>query len=284
MTAIPNSFDALVRLVPTESPTRWMMEPSPLVLTPRGTLQGGAGLAAALLATERTAGRPALWATAQYLSYAAGLEPVQLDVNLEVVGHSTTQARCVLSRRGAEVLTAHVALGSRSFSPDGVWVEMPDVGPPEDGVPYDFFRPGRNDLADLIELRVARGRTIAQLRGHPGGGRTVWWCRTVRGRHPVTVGELAFVGDLLPLGFCEPYGATYAGNSIDNTLRVGSAGETEWILIDCHAEQVVNGFGHGTAYLWSQDGALLGIASQTIVVRFEATDGDGFKQARTRQV
>ena len=36
-------------------------------------------------------------------------------MTIEVAGHNTTQARCVLSRDGQEVLTAHGALGSRTM-------------------------------------------------------------------------------------------------------------------------------------------------------------------------
>jgi len=267
-------FDDLLTLRPTDAPNRWICEFSSHVLTPRGTLQGGAGLAAALLATERVAGRPTFWATAQYLSFASGTAPVELEVTIEAAGHNTTQARCVLLREGVEVLTAHAALGSRPFGPDATWVDRPVVPPPDDCPPFDFFAADRGDLGEITELRLASGRQIRDLKGEPGGSTTAFWCRLSLGRHAVGVGELAFIGDLLPLGFCEPYGAPYAGTSIDNTIRVGQRTETEWVLIDCRMEQVANGFGYGRAHLWSEDGLLLGTASQTMVMRIDTRRND----------
>jgi acyl-CoA thioesterase II len=266
------AFEQHLTILPTDSPTRFTCEYSPFVLTPRGTLQGGAGLAAALMATEVVTGRPTVWAAAQYLAFAAGREPVQLDVTVEVEGHHTTQARCVLSRNGTEVLTTHAALGSKPFSPGGTWVERPLVPGPDECEPFRFFAKGKFDLGDIVELRLAHGRQIRDLLGRPGGGNTAFWCRVSYGRHPVGVGELAFIGDLLPLAFCEPYGLMYAGTSIDNTIRVGARVETEWVLLDCRMEQVASGFGYGHAYLWSQDGDLLGTASQTMAMRMETRD------------
>ncbi|MDQ1400531.1 MAG: hypothetical protein QOE07_2368, partial [Acidimicrobiaceae bacterium] len=57
------------------------------------------------------------------------------------------------------------------------------------------------------------------------------------------------------------------GNSLDNTIRVVQLVASEWILCDIHFLAVANGFGHGRAHLWSEDGTLLGIASQSVIVR-----------------
>ena len=57
----------------THNPHRWFMPLSPAVCVgPSDNLFmfGGVGLASAIGAMERTTGRPLIWATAQYLSYA----------------------------------------------------------------------------------------------------------------------------------------------------------------------------------------------------------------------
>ena len=115
---------------------RWT--PSPILLTPAGTLQGGAGLGAAISAMQIVSGRPVIWATAQYLAFALGNAPVELEVTIEVSGHNTTQARCVVSRDGKEILTAHSALGSRDFDVEDVWCAPPAVPAPEDCPEYRF--------------------------------------------------------------------------------------------------------------------------------------------------
>ena len=43
---------------------------------------------------------------------------------------------------------------------------------------------------------------------------------------------------------------------------------TEWVLCDIHIQALVDGYGQGIAYLWSEDGTLLATASQSMSVRF----------------
>jgi acyl-CoA thioesterase len=54
-----------------------------------------------------------------------------------------------------------------------------------------------------------------------------------------------------------------AGTSLDNTIRIGAAAETEWILLDMRPNLAVGGYGHGVANVWTEDGRLLAVASQT---------------------
>jgi acyl-CoA thioesterase len=257
----------LFLLDPTDLPTRFSWEPSPYLLTPAGTLQGGAGLGAAAAAMSAVTGRPLLWATAQYLSYAAGTDRFTLDVTVEVAGHNTSQVRCVVTRDDREVLTAHAALGSRAVEHSGVWAVMPDVSAPDACPPYEFFRPSDENFAGLIDMRLAHGRQPSGLDGNPSDGAWSVWFRLAEGVHEMSVGELAFVSDFAPLAFAHALGHPYGGNSLDNTIRLGTLVPTEWILLSVHVNHVMNGFGHVNADLWAQDGTLLAQGSQSAVVR-----------------
>ena len=44
--------------------------------------------------------------------------------------------------------------------------------------------------------------------------------------------------------------------------------ETEWVLLDIQVHAIQHGFGHGLVHLWAEDGTLLGIASQSCIVRY----------------
>ena len=57
-------------LARTDDSDVWQLPVLPALCSGRGTLFGGCGLGAAIEALERTTGRPLVWATAQYLSYA----------------------------------------------------------------------------------------------------------------------------------------------------------------------------------------------------------------------
>ena len=57
-------------MAPVGDDLHWRLTVVPELTTPGNFLFGGCGLGAALVALERASGRPTVWATAQYLSYA----------------------------------------------------------------------------------------------------------------------------------------------------------------------------------------------------------------------
>ena len=71
----------------------------------------------------------------------------------------------------------------------------------------------------------------------------------------------------MPSAFPSATGLPISGSSLDNTIRTGELVATEWVLADVQVHAVVDGYGHGIAHLWSQDGTLLGTASQSAFVR-----------------
>jgi acyl-CoA thioesterase len=268
------SLDSAFEMEPTDEPMQFRWSPAEELITPAGHLQGGAGLGATVAAMTAVTGRPLVWATAHYLSFAAGRTPLDLNVAVEVAGHHTTQARCVLSRDGAEVLTAHAALGARSFEHEGLWAGPTPVDAPEACPPYRFFDPVEDAMGRFVDIRLAHGRQLDQLDGTPGSGRSALWLRCWRGTHQFTANDLAYLGDLMPLGFADALGHPFGGTSLDNTIRVGELVATRWVLLDVHIQQVHRGFGVGHAQLWAEDGTLLGAVSQSTVMRLH-------RQART---
>src|ERR1700690_1239289 len=79
-------------------PMRWRMEVVRGLTSGTGALFGGCGLGACIEVMESVTGRPCIWATAQYLSFARPPAVVDLDVTEAVRGHQISQAR----------VTAHV--------------------------------------------------------------------------------------------------------------------------------------------------------------------------------
>ena len=100
----------------THNPHRWFLPLSEdLCVGPPGDsfMFGGVGMAAAISAMEGTCGRPVIWATAQYLSFARPPSVVDLDVRAPTRGHYTTQARVIAHVGDREILTVNAALGAR---------------------------------------------------------------------------------------------------------------------------------------------------------------------------
>jgi acyl-CoA thioesterase len=82
-----------------------------------------------------------------------------------------------------------------------------------------------------------------------------------------TRATLGFLADMVPSSVASAGGHFGGGTSLDNSMRFGAVPDTEWILIDFDPYLIDNGYGHGAARLWSTDGVLLGVASQTAALR-----------------
>lgn len=252
----------------THDPYRWTLPVTPGICTPGGFLFGGCALGAAIAALEGTTGRPLVWATAQYLSFARPPEVVDLDVVVPVSGHRITQARVVGHVADREVFTVNAALGNRPATYDGVWAVMPEVPDPLDCDQRELrITTGGDTLHDRLELRLALGRKPSELPG-PGmpAGRSALWAKLPEVLD-MSSASLAILGDYVPFGIGQAIGQRAGGNSLDNTLRIGRMAPTDWVLMDVRIHQVVNGFGYGDVHLWSEEGALLGTASQSTIVR-----------------
>jgi acyl-CoA thioesterase-2 len=252
----------------THNPYRWLLPITTGVCTPGGFLFGGCGLGAAIAALEGTTGRPVIWATCQYLSYAKPPEVLDLDVTVSVAGRQTSQARVVGHVADREILTVNAALGTRDDSYDGTWAEMPLVPRPEQCVRrQERFEGSGSWLHSRLEMRQAAARSFDQLEGNPmPGGRSALWAKLPEVLD-MSAAALAVLGDYVPFGIGQTLGHLAGGNSLDNTLRIGIVKPTEWVLLDIRVHQIARGFAHGDVLLWSEEGTLMACASQSTIVR-----------------
>jgi acyl-CoA thioesterase len=216
---------------------------------------------------EQLTGRPCIWATAQFLSYAQPPSIVQFDAVEVVRGHNISQAR-VLARVGdTEILTVLGALGHRPLDLEGQWAVMPDVPGPLDSPPRPMLAHHEGRISSRLDAKLARGRPPWDLDGHQAGDNAALWVR-VPEMLELSAAALAIIGDFVPFGIGQALGKRAGGNSLDNTLRVAHrVPATDWVLADVRVSAVADGFGHGLVHLWSEDGTLLGTASQSSIVR-----------------
>ncbi len=245
-------------LQPTHNPMRWYLPVTPGICSGLGTLFGGSALGAAIDVLERVAGRPVVWACAQYLNYTKPPSVVDLDVHIGAQGRTTTQARVLGQVGDTEIFTVNASLGSRDMPEEGQWVSPPDVPGPDECPPRELrFDPG-NTIASRLEQRMALEA--------PGTGRTAFWTRMPE-LLEVSAASLAVLGDFVPMGLGQAVPTEINSNSLDNTLRVANLVPTRWVLVDIRIEAVARGFGHGHLYLWAEDGTLMGTASQSAMIR-----------------
>ncbi len=252
---------------PAGDATAWRLKVVPSISTGGGFLFGGCGLAAGIVALEAATGRPLVWATAQYLSFARPPSVLDIDVTVPVEGLRTSQGRAVIRHGEEEILTVNAALGSRPLEAEGQWAERPDVPRPDLCEPRELFDHHDDTIMSRVEMRMADARQYDELDGTPGTGRSAVWAR-LPDVLELSAASLAVLGDWVPFGIGQALGERAGGNSLDNTLRVVRIVPTEWILLDMRVHAVANGFGHGLVHLWAEDGTLLATASQTAIVRY----------------
>lgn len=231
----------------------------------RGSLFGGAGLAAGIVALEQATGKPVIWATGQYLSIVQQPVTLDLEVKLPAIGRNVTQGRVVGHLGDKEIITILGAVGERPEVVAGMWLECPDAPAPEtcQGLNRHF---NEASLHDHVDIRIAKGMFGFSGDGEPSDdGRSLLWARMPNVEHDA--GALAIIADYMPSVLGSAFGRPMHCTSIDNTIRFANQEETQWVLCDNRMEFVGKGFGYGTVHMWSQKGTLLATASQSLIVR-----------------
>jgi acyl-CoA thioesterase len=264
-------FLALTHPVDTN---RWALAVDTSMTGGRGSLFGGVGLAAGVVALEAASGKPVIWATGQYLSITQQPVTIDLEVQLPAIGRNVTQGRVVGRVGEREIITIIGAVGERPEQAAGCWVECPDAPRPKDCPPVerggDASEEEGNTIHQHVELRLASGCFGFSMFGTPRpDGRSLLWARMRDIEHDSAA--LGIIADYMPSVLGSALGRLAYCTSLDNTIRFAHRRPTdhmsEWVLVDNRMEFVGNGFGHGTVHLWSEDGVLLATGSQSVIVR-----------------
>jgi acyl-CoA thioesterase len=222
---------------------------------------GGTGVAVAVTTMEVESGRPAIWTSVQFVGSADTGDVLDVEVEHLASGRRTSQMRVTGSVDDRIVFLATGSTAALRNDEDDLWFDvMPDAGSPGDGV----------DWATRLPFAIGEGRpgwlaitemTMCEL---PGGGFGLW--ARMRDR-PLSRAALGFLADVVPMGIMRAAGRMGGGTSLDNHLRFGAEPRGDWVLVELDPHLLTGGYGHGSARLWSADGALLGVASQTASMR-----------------
>jgi acyl-CoA thioesterase len=231
---------------------------------PRGSFYGGAGTATTVLMMEAATGRRVVWTTLQFLAAAARGDELECIVEVLSRGGRSSQVRVTTSHGGEPVCIALGTTGDPRIPLSTTVERMPLVPSPEDCPVVEHELPG-----DVSRSRFAWvEHRLAADHDEPGLAPTqlAYWVR-VAGM-TATPALLGYVADAVALGMFPALGLPIGqATSLDNTLRVGPSVATEWMLLDLRAHMVADGYAHGGVNLWAPDGTLLGVASQTLVLR-----------------
>ena len=250
-------------------------------------LYGGTAIAVSIATAEELTRRPVLWMTTQFVATAA--QDAEIAVHAEVLapGKRTNQVRITgTDASGSAVFASLGATGHhREGGMTGEFERMPTVAPPAaadvadnpfsvmakaagvdrpETSPAPSF-PRDTGFASVIEMRAA------EVIEHPdaGPGRVCMWLRRKDGE-AITPALAAFMADMVPMSVALACGAMAGGTSLDNSIRIGTFVDTEWILLDLRPHLAAGDYGHGSAHIWSETGHLMATASQTAsMIRFD---------------
>lgn len=260
---------SIVRLNACEDPTRFDLEVTPDLCVgdrQRRFLFGGAGLAAASAAMVRVTGRPLVYASAQFISFARPGERLVVTVRVLAAGRQTSQAVVSGAVDDRAVFSVTGALGHREEFGTGQWARPPRVPPPA-MCPAVRHWGGDDGIHASLDLRVAQGRYgIDQVGGPEPDGRMILWARPRNG-HTIDAAFLAILADLAPGGIGNALGDNVGGNSLDNVLRVVALRPTTWVLVDVAVAAISAGVAHGTVTLSTDTGVVMAQGSQSMIVR-----------------
>ena len=234
----------------------------------RDSIYGGCGLAAAIEVAERQTGRPTVWASCHFLGPARLGETVRYECVELARGRAISHVRVRALVGDKECFSTSLALGERTFPYEKTWDEMPSVPGPE-GLPHRYIlASNKGGFRDFIEERAVTDDPQGIMR-NPDGKAAVW----IKMPYPVppSASALALLGDEVSTGTSASIEPDMQAPSIDNTLRIVTPRECDWVLADISLQAAGSGFAHGTVNLWSPDGTLLGIATQTGVLRVRGT-------------
>jgi acyl-CoA thioesterase len=274
---------------------------------PDARLYGGTAIAVSIAAAEERTKRPVLWMTTQYIATAAQGSEMAVLAEVLAPGKRTNQVR--ITGTDADGTAVFASLGAtghhREGGMTGEFERMPKVVSPDEADPdsHPFAAMARaagvehpggggpgaggpgaggpgagagagagagssfprdTGFASVVEMRSA------EVLDHPdpGPGRICMWLRR-RDLGPITPASAAFMADMVPVSVALATGAMAGGTSLDNSIRIGTFVETEWILLDLRPHLAAGDYGHGSAHIWSEDGHLMATASQTAsMIRF----------------
>ena len=236
---------------------RWSFELTPPLSRFDGKFYGGTGIAVATALLEADTDRAALWATVQFAASADVGDRIDCRVERLAHGRRTSQVRLTGCVGDRIVFAALGATGAPRSAPlEAQFGTMPDVTPPGE------LGPWRPRVPFPVDMDRPSWLTIADIR-EPEGDRTgrVLWARMRE--MPQSRATLGFLADMVPSAVVRAAGRAGAGTSLDNAVRFGPAPDTEWILLDFDPYLISGGYAHGGARVWSPDGTLLAVASQT---------------------
>ena len=241
---------------PTQVPNRFTLEVTPqhLVGPPEFKhLMGCVNLAAAIHAMEHFTGQPLIWVNVQFLNRGPAQGEIEVRLTPRVQGRSLTHMGAEVWAGDVILSSLQATLGARSGPEAHQFHAMPEAPSPDrcEAKPIEF--PADGTLMELIERRIVSETNET--------GEEVMWYRAPS-EPKMTPGLLAIMADFL-MG---AHPLTRGSASLDNSFRMHSTDETDWVLVQKQITHWADGIVHGEVRLFSEKGTLLATGGQSALM------------------
>lgn len=246
------------------------------------TPSGGVLMTVALRAMQQELDRPEFRVISANTHFCSPVPAGPLEVRVEILrrGMAAAQLRAQLSSTttpgpGLEV--------SATFGRDRPGVDVIDVEPPalpgpdtaravvRDALPGTGFQP---PFFTNFETRLARGEEWWTQGWKPGPARMARWFRY---RTPQVLADGRFdplaippIADTMPPALIQKLGPDrepFHAPSLDLTIHFLEDTRSQWILTDVHAVRARAGYASADAQMWDDQGRLVAVATQMMILR-----------------
>lgn len=236
---------------------------------PRLSLYGGTGVSAATVVAEALTGRSLTWISVQFVGNTSPGEVLEFRARVVAGGARTSQVQVRATVGDRLVLTALSAHSAKECDDAEGFATPPYMPPPDECELFVLSVELESEsFVDTLERRVVPFTADSGRDGHVG-----MWVRVPTWPGPSSA-RLGYVADVVPVAVFLAGRRNPGAISLDNTVRVidPELGDAEWMLFDIEADGISRSTGHGRARIWSVDGRLLAVGSQSCIMRPFASD------------
>jgi len=234
---------------------------APLAWSTWNGLNGGSSLGLLVEAMEQVSGMPLFSVSCQYVNLIKQGDEVTALAEILSSGKSAMQMRATLTGPAGVQVCAIGTVGAMTAEAE-VFAPRDEQPPPEQSTPRPWMKPLPGSLMDTLDVRVAShspDRVGLWIRYPAGAGK------------PMSASLLATFADHPPFGLSFLLGNQRYGISLDSSYRTVTPPEgfdaAGWVQLDMHYDFIGPQFALATVRLWSQSGALLGVANQAMRIR-----------------
>jgi acyl-CoA thioesterase len=242
----------------------YVVDVPPHLCTASGLLFGGWAMAAMTEAAQAWSGRHARALAASFVAPVRVGEELRMTLTGLRSGGRLAHCRIDGQAGNGPVLSAVAVAGPAAGPQQQSWASVPSVRPPEQCQPRSYRFRTAGTAMGLLDVRLASPEPSPEA---GSGGRCLLWARLLA---PASAeASLALLSDHVPYLVVRTVPGVTHAPTVSASVRITGAASTPWTLLDVELTAADGVFCVGHVRQWSQHGALLATADQTVRTVFD---------------